>query len=552
MRLNGAEIVLHCLKKQNVDTIFGYPGGAVIPLYDELYKMNNEFNHMRCAHEQGCVHAADGYARSTGNVGVCFVTSGPGATNAVTGIATAYMDSVPLVVIAGQVPTSLLGRDSFQEIDITGITISITKHNYLVKDIIKLPEIINEAFSIAKTGRPGPVLIDIPKDIFLQETEYVNGQTDDEECYTKKITSKYMKKAANMINNAKRPVIYAGGGVITANSSKKLIDFAEKTSIPVVNTLMGLGNFPRNNELSLGMVGMHGFKETNRAVNNSDLIIALGARFSDRVIGKSDSFASNAKIIHIDIDETEVNKNIDSELTLIGDMKDVLDELLNYVEEKNRADWVQEINSWKIEDGTRDLQFIPKNIFKALQKHYNENTIIATDVGQHQMWTAQYWDFSKPRTFITSGGLGTMGFGLGAALGAQVGNPDKNVLLITGDGSFRMNCNELSTVSKYNLPVVIILFNNSTLGMVRQWQTLFSGSRYSETNISQEVNYVALAQAYGIKGYQVNTITDLEKTLEEVSVFKDNKAVMIECLIDKNEMVLPIVPPGMPINNQII
>ncbi|WP_066503883.1 biosynthetic-type acetolactate synthase large subunit [Abyssisolibacter fermentans] len=550
MRLNGAEIVLNCLKEENVDTVFGYPGGAVVPLYDELYKMNGEINHVRCAHEQGCVHAADGYARSTGNVGVCFVTSGPGATNAVTGIAAAYMDSVPLVVISGQVTTSLLGKDSFQEIDITGVTMTLTKHNYLVKDITKLPEIMKEAFNIAQNGRPGPVLIDIPKNIFLEETEIDSNQIQDKQIIIDKITDADIDKAAHIINSSNKPVIYAGGGVIISDASKELIVFAKKSGIPVVNTLMGLGNYPRSDELSLGMAGMHGFREANLAVKNSDLIIGIGTRFSDRGIGKSDHY-NFTKIIHIDVDNTEINKNMKCDISFIGDMKHIIGKLSDKIKFRDRTEWIRKIKNWSVKDKINESDFVAKNILNKIQEYYKKDTIVTTDVGQHQMWVAQYWEFEKSRTFLTSGGLGAMGYGLGAALGAKLGNPDKDVILVTGDGSFRMNCNEMSTSTKYNLPVVIIMFNNNSLGLVRQLQTHFAGSRYSQTDMTQDVDYMVLAQAYGFKGYQVNNMNDLERALNEVASLS-KKSVVIECIIDKEELVLPIVPPGSPINNQII
>ncbi|WDV45955.1 biosynthetic-type acetolactate synthase large subunit [Clostridiaceae bacterium M8S5] len=549
MMLTGAEVILKFLETQKIDTIFGYPGGAVIPLYDELYKVRHKFNHIRCAHEQGCVHGADGYARVTGKVGVCIVTSGPGATNAVTGIATAYMDSVPLVIISGQVPTQLLGRDSFQEIDLTGITMSITKHNYIVKDVMKLPKILEEAFTIAKEGRPGPVLIDIPKDIFTKQIEFT-GFCPLENSKLMSLDSEEIKAVAQMINDSKKPIIYAGGGVISSGAHSELSNLAKTSNIPVVNTLMGLGCFNRYDKLSLGIVGMHGFKEANLAVNNSDLIIALGARFSDRVIGKADEFAPQAKIIHVDIDNTEASKNIDSLLTIIGDVKEVLNQVMKHIKPQDRNQWLREVQSYKQED-VKNEDFTPKNILKTLGDSYKQDTIVVTDVGQHQMWTAQYWKFTKPRTFITSGGLGTMGFGLGAAIGAKIGKQDKRVVLITGDGSFRMNCNELSTLAKCKLPVIIVLFNNSTLGMVRQWQTLFSGQRYSQTDITGEVDYIKLAKAYGINGYKVDNLKGLQTTIE-IHCQNDNEAVLVECTIDKDEMVLPIVPAGVAISEQII
>ncbi|MBU3156004.1 biosynthetic-type acetolactate synthase large subunit [Clostridium estertheticum] len=553
MLLNGAQIVLKCLKEQEANIIFGYPGGAVIPLYDALYDELDYFTHIRTAHEQAAVHAADGYARSTGKVGVCFVTSGPGATNTITGIATAYMDSIPIVVITGQVARSLLGRDSFQEIDIMGITLSITKHSCIVKDEKELAGTIREAFEIAKSGRPGPVLIDIPKDIFLSETEY---EKIDKEGKVQKptinIEMEKIQEAVKMIQDSKKPIIYAGGGIKTANASKKFCEFALLCDIPVANTLMGLGTIPRDHKLSLGMVGMHGFRETNLAVTRSDLIITIGARFSDRVIGKADEFAPTAKIIQIDIDETEIDKNKSIDLSLVGDMNTILEDLISNMDQKDRKAWHEEIENLKVTNNTNIKQnsFTHVDVLKCLNGALEEDTIVTTDVGQHQMWTAQMWKFKYPRTFITSGGLGTMGFGLGAAIGSQMGNLDKRVLLVTGDGSFRMSCNELQTISKYKLPIITLIMNNHTLGMVRQWQRMFSNGRYSETDIGDEVNYVKLAQAYGIEAYRVTSRDQLKNVLEIVT--KEKRPMLIDCVIDKEEGVYPIVPPGKSIKELVL
>ncbi|HEY8803634.1 MAG TPA: biosynthetic-type acetolactate synthase large subunit [Clostridium sp.] len=557
MKLNGAQIVLKCLKEQDANIVFGYPGGAVIPLYNALYDELDYFTHIRTAHEQAAVHAADGYARVTGKVGVCFVTSGPGATNTITGIATAYMDSIPMVVFTGQVARALLGRDSFQEIDIMGITLSITKHSCIIKDEKNLASEIRKAFEIAGSGRPGPVLIDIPKDIFLSETEYTKVEKEEKQVSTSVIEMEKIQEAVRMIQSAKKPIIYAGGGIKTANASMKLCKFAQLGDIPVANTLMGLGTIPRDDKLSLGMVGMHGFRETNLAVTNSDLVIAIGARFSDRVIGNADQFAPIAKIIQIDIDETEIDKNKRVDLSLVGDMNTILDTLLFYMDQKNRQYWHDEIESWKVvklasfkNAPQRSNNFTHRNVLHCLNEALEEDTIVRTDVGQHQMWTAQQWNFKKPRTFITSGGLGTMGFGLGAAIGSQMGQINKRVILVTGDGSFRMSCNELQTISKYKLPIITVIMNNHTLGMVRQWQRMFSNERYCETDIGDEVNYVKLAEAYGIEAYKVTSALELKSVLETVKVAR--KPMLIDCVIDKEEGVYPIVPPGKSIQELVL
>jgi len=553
MKRTGAQIVLECLKEQGVDTIFGYPGGAVIPLYDALYDQMDHFEHIRTCHEQGATHAADGYARSTGKVGVCIATSGPGATNTVTGIATAYMDSVPLVVITGQVASNLLGRDSFQEVDITGITMPITKHSFFAKDVDKLADMIRQAFMIAKSGRPGPVLIDIPKDVFLAETEYIPVQEDEEteEAFQEdKYYRVEMAEAVELIEKAQRPVIYAGGGVIIADAAQELYEMAVKGNIPVVNTLMGLGSFPREHPLSLGLVGMHGLRQANLAVTNSDLVIAVGARFSDRVIGAADQFARKAKLIHIDIDKSEIGKNVDVDVSLVGNMKKLLIELTNQIRHKERTEWVEQIRQWEWKPKENENAFGAKGILERAQNILGNDVIVTTEVGQHQMWTAQHWKFNEPRKFISSGGLGTMGYGLGAAIGAQIGNPQKRVLHIAGDGSFRMNCNELATVSKYRLPIITLLFNNSALGMVRQWQKLFCDGRYSQTDITEEVDYMKLVEAYGLKGKRVEDLNSFEEALKEA--VKSERAMVIECVLSKNDNVFPMVPPGAPIDQIIL
>jgi len=549
MKLSGSRIILETLKENNVNTLFGYPGGAVIPLYDALYDERDSFKHIRTAHEQHMVHAADAYARTTGKVGVAIATSGPGATNTVTGIANAYMDSVPIVVITGQVPNMLLGKDSFQEVDITGVTLPITKHNYLVRNVENLAQVVNEAMYIAAEGRPGPVLIDVPKDVFLAETEYVKKDKlnyKEEEIIP---SMDLIERAAKLINASKRPVVYAGGGVRISKNDSLLQKFVEKNDIPTANSFMGFGTMPRDHRLSLGLVGMHGHRETNLAVTESDLIIAIGARFSDRVIGKPDEFAPKAKIIHIDIDDTEIDKNTKDCVPLIGDMKSILELLCEKVEKNSRKEWLESILKEKIDDPEKD-EFVPKNILETVNEYFKEDTVVATDVGQHQMWTGQFWKFKKSNEFVTSGGLGTMGYGLGAAIGAQVGNPNKDVVLITGDGSFRMNSIELLTLSKYKLPIRMIMMNNHSLGMVRQWQRMFSNSRYSETDTFDFVDNVKLMDAYGIKGFKVKSIEKLNQVLNDTKNLKE--AIFIECLIDSDESVYPIVPPGRPINELLL
>ena len=548
MKLSGSQIILKVLKEKGIDTLFGYPGGAVIPFFDALYDELDYFKVYRPAHEQNGVHAADGYARSTGRLGVFIATSGPGATNTITGIANAYMDSVPLLIICGQVANALIGKDSFQEVDITGMTLSVTKHSYMVRNIEDLEEIVNEAVEVALEGRPGPVLVDVPKDVFLALYEYKGNI---EIRHIEKIIpdEKKINMALELINNAKRPVIYAGGGVRISKNDSLLVKFAEKTEIPVCNSFMGLGTIPRSNKLSLGFVGMHGSMETNMAVTNCDLLIAMGARFSDRVIGRPDKFAPKAKIIHIDVDSTEVDKNTYESIPLIGDMKDILTKLLDKSEEKDRTAWLEEIMSKKLKKDIEGL-FLPENILKEMNKHYRENTIVATDVGQHQMWTGQFWQFNKSNEFLTSGGLGTMGYGIGAAIGAQLGNPDKKTILVTGDGSFRMNCEELATIAKYKLPIKILMFNNNSLGMVRQWQRMFSNARYSETDNYDDVDYQMLSAAYKIKAYKASSMAELENILKATDNL--NEPVFLECKIDKDCSVYPIVPPGRPIDELLI
>ena len=568
MKLNGSQIVIECLIEQGVDKVFGYPGGAILNIYDELYKNEKRLTHILTAHEQGAAHAADGYARATGKVGVCMATSGPGATNLVTGIATAYMDSVPIVAITCNVGRSLLGKDSFQEIDITGVTMPITKHNFIVMDIKDLAQTIREAFAIAKTGRPGPVLIDIPKDITATETDFeplkdiddreilANGHENIRRVITvKEADEKELKAAAELINNSKRPIIYAGGGVKISGAEKELFDFASKAQIPVSESLMARDCFPADNELCTWMVGMHGTKASNMGITESDLVIAIGARFSDRVYGNADKFAKKAKILHIDIDPAEISKNIAATSCVIGDVKEVLSKLIPMIEKAEHKEWLAQIAEWKKEypscyDKNPSDSINPKFICEHIAKTAGADTFITTEVGQHQMWTAQFYPFTKARRFVTSGGLGTMGYGTGAAIGIQCALPDARVVHIAGDGSFRMNCNELATISHYNLPIVIVVENNNALGNVRMWQRLFYGKRFSQTTLDFGPDWVKLAEAYGIKGYRAGNAKEFAKVFDEA--FKSGKAAIIDARVDKDEMVLPMVPGGSPIFSMIM
>lgn len=550
MKIKGSKIIMECLREQGVDTIFGYPGGQIMPLYDALYDYREEIKHVLTSHEQGATHAADGYARSTGKVGVAFATSGPGATNTVTGIATAFMDSIPMVVITGQVPLSLIGKDSFQEVDIAGITIPITKHNFFVSRVEDIAECIREAFNIARSGRPGPVLVDVPKDLMVKLCEYTPETPAPPAEPPEMFSAEDIKSLVEDINKAERPLIYAGGGVITAGASDKLVKLAEKADIPVVSTLMNLGAIPRDHKLSLGMVGMHGSKEANQAVYNADLLIAVGARFSDRVTGDVNSFAKNAKIIQIDIDNSEIDKNVLVNAYLVGDINVILDGVISGVSENKHPDWLTKIASFKKPSGVAADEFVPENIFRVMHDVLGDDVIVATDVGQHQMWTAQFWPFKKPNHFITSGGLGTMGFGLGAAIGARIGNPDTQVIHVTGDGSFRMNCNELATVAAQELPIITVVFKNNVLGMVRQWQKLFFDKRYSSTTLPDVIDYVKLAEAFGLNGCRVNTLDALRDTLKKA--IASGKGNVITCDIDPDRDVFPIVPPGNAMHDQVL
>lgn len=552
MQLTGAQILIECLKEQGVDTVFGYPGGAVLNIYDELYKHKDEIRHILTAHEQGAAHAADGYARATGKVGVCIATSGPGATNLVTGIATAYMDSVPLVAITGNVAVPLLGKDSFQEVDIKGITMPITKHNYIVKDVNDLADIIRKAFYIAKEGRPGPVLIDIPKDVTVLKAEYKYQEPKDVPVYTEKIREKDIERAIKLINKAKRPFVYAGGGVCYAGAGEELLTFVEKIKAPIACSLMGQGAFPATHKLYTGMIGMHGTKASNIAATECDLLIAIGSRFSDRVVSNLERFAPKAKVLQIDIDPAEINKNVRTFSHILGDIKSVLTILNNKLGPRESNEWNEKIEKIMEEfpiTYTKNGKLKPQTIIEKIYEKTNGEAIITTEVGQHQMWVPQYYKFTKPRTFLTSGGLGTMGYGTGASIGAKIGMPDKRVVHIAGDGSFRMNCNELATINAYNLPIVIVVINNGTLGMVRQWQAMFYGGRYSATTLDRGPDFVKLAEAYDIKGYRATNEEELETALNKA--FSTNEPVILDCHVGIDEKVLPMVPPGKAIEDII-
>ncbi len=549
MELTGAQIVIECLKEQGVDTVFGYPGGTILNIYDELYKHNDEIRHILTSHEQGASHAADGYARATGKVGVCFATSGPGSTNLVTGIATAYMDSVPIVAITANVAVNLLGRDSFQEIDIAGVTMPITKHNYIVKDVTKLADTLRKAFRIAKTGRPGPVLVDITKDVTAAKAEYSSITPQPILRKTDEITKEDLANALEMIKSSRKPFIFVGGGAVISEAHDELKEFVEKVDAPVTDTLMGKGAFDGTDIRYTGMLGMHGTKASNLGVTECDLLITIGARFSDRVTGNAKKFARNARILHIDIDPAEINKNVATYYSVIGDIREVLQILNERLGQQNHREWLEHVIALK---DKFPLKYNPEGltgpyILEKLYEMTGGDAIITTEVGQHQMWSAQYFKYKLPRTFLSSGGLGTMGYGLGACIGAKVGMPDKKVINIAGDGCFRMNMNELATATRYNIPIIEIVFNNHVLGMVRQWQTLFYDKRYSNTNLNDKVDFVKLAEAMGARAYRITKKEEVEAVLKEVLAL--NEPVFVECVIDSDDKVWPMVAPGAAIED---
>jgi len=564
MKLNGARILLECLKKEGVDTIFGYPGGTVINLYDELFSFK-EIRHILPRHEQAGVHAADGYARATGKVGVAIATSGPGATNTITGIATAYMDSIPMVIVTGQVPTALIGNDAFQEADIIGITRPCTKHNFLVKDVKDLALIMKKAFYIARTGRPGPVVVDLPKDVQIAQTEFKYPDTVEIRGYKPTVEGhpKQIEKAVSMIMQAKRPVLYVGGGVILGNAAAELTALAKRCGFPVTTTLMGLGAFPENDPLSLGLLGMHGTYYANMAVSHCDVLIAIGARFDDRVTGKIASFAPHAKIVHVDVDPTSIKKNVRVDLPIVGDVRDVLARMLKVADEigpdsegckASLAPWIAEIEGWKEKHPMAYKQATsvikPQYVIQRLRALSDPDAIVATDVGQHQMWTAQFFGFTTPRTLLSSGGLGTMGFGLPAAMGAQAGFPERQVMVVCGDGGFQMNMQELATIVQNRLNVKIIILNNNFLGMVRQWQELFFDKRYSSTCMELPIDFIKLAEAFGATGLQATKVDEVDDVIKKG--FATNGPVLMEFKIAREEKVLPMVPAGASLTEMVL
>lgn len=548
MELTGAQIVIECLKEQKVDTVFGYPGGAILNVYDELYKHSDEIHHVLTSHEQGASHAADGYARSTGKVGVCLATSGPGATNLVTGIATAQMDSVPMVAITCNVTVPLLGKDSFQEVDIAGITMPITKHNFIVKDVTKLADTMRRAFMIAKTGRPGPVLVDIPKDVTGAKCEYTFKEAEPVGRVTKDLTEEALERAVALIEAAKKPYIFVGGGAVISDAAEELADFVSLVDAPVCDTLMGKGAFDGTKPAYTGMLGMHGTKASNLGVSECDLLIAVGSRFSDRVLGNPKTFASNAKLLQFDVDPAEINKNVIATAEVIGDIKEILKRINPMLKKQDHSDWMAHVMDLKEKypasyctDGLSG-PFVVEEIYRQTKG----DAIMVTEVGQHQMWTAQYYKYAKPHRLLTSGGLGTMGYGLGAAIGAQIGNPDKQVVNVAGDGCFRMNMNEVATATRYNIPIIEVIFNNHVLGMVRQWQDLFYGKRYSATVLDDQVDFVKVSEGMGAKAYSVDTIEEFEKAFKEA--IELNIPCVIDCHIDREDKVFPMVSPGAAIS----
>lgn len=548
MILNGSEIVIECLKEQGVDTVFGYPGGTILNIYDELYKHSEEINHILVSHEQGAAHAADGYARSTGKVGVCMATSGPGATNLVTGIATAYMDSVPLVAITANVAKSGLGKDSFQEIDIVGATMPITKHNFIVKEIEDLADTIRRAFKIAKSGRPGPVLVDITKDVTANKMEFENKPVEVIERVTDTIKDEDIDTVAEMISKSKKPYILVGGGAVISEADKEVRELAELVDAPVCDTLMGKGAVEGTNPRYTGMIGMHGTKTSNFGVTKCDLLIVVGARFSDRVTGNAKKFANNAKIVHIDVDPSEINKNVLTDASIIGDVKEVLTRLNKKIKKQDHAEWLKEIEAMKERYplALNKDELTGPAVIDSLYQVTNGDAIVTTDVGQHQMWAAQFYNYKEPRQLITSGGLGTMGYGVGACIGAKMGNRDRVCVNIAGDGCFRMNMNEIATATRYNIPIIQIVINNHVLGMVRQWQTLFYGKRYSNTILQDEVDFVKVSEGLGAKAYKVTTVDEFETALKEA--IELNIPCVIECQIHEDEKVFPMVPAGIAIS----
>ena len=548
MQLTGAQIVIECLKEQGVDTVFGYPGGAILNVYDELYKHSNEIKHVLTSHEQGASHAADGYARSTGKVGVGLATSGPGATNLVTGIATAYMDSVPMVALTCNVGVSLLGKDSFQEIDIAGITTPITKHNFIVKEVEKLAETIRRAFRIAKKGRPGPVLVDIPKDVTANRTEFQPVAIEPEKRCYETITEEALEQAVRMIQKSEKPYFFVGGGAVISEASRELLEFVEKVQAPVADSLMGKGAFDGGHRLYTGMLGMHGTKTSNYGVSECDLLIAVGVRFSDRVTGNAKKFAPNARILQFDVDPAEINKNIVTDAHIIGDIREILLRLNGRVEQQNHEAWIQKIMEYKDKYPLKyhDTGLNGPCLVEEIYRQTKGDAIIVTEVGQHQMWAAQFYKYKKPRTLITSGGLGTMGYGLGAAIGAQMANPEKQVINIAGDGCFRMNMNEIATAVRQNLPLIQVVVNNHVLGMVRQWQTLFYEQHYSATVLKDSVDFVKLAEALGARGIRAATREEFSQAFAQA--LESSGPVVIDCVIDSDDKVWPMVAPGAAIS----